>query len=229
MKVYFKVMLLGMVLCVFSACSEEFLQQEPEQSISINSAVEDLISLNASVSGLYSNYQDANIYGWDLPLIPDLRGDNLYISRQNAGRFLDFDDYALNEQNGRVAGEWTDHYEVVVNASNVINNVPSVTFLSTEQAEADQLLGEAYAMRALTYWNLVRMFGQAFAIDGGAGLGIALNNEGTNGEIALPARISVAETYNQVISDFQEGIALMSMNPDGRFSKEAAQAFLAKV
>ena len=53
------------------SCSEDFLELEPQQSLSINSALTDIVSLNASVRGLYNNYQDANIYGWDLPLIPD--------------------------------------------------------------------------------------------------------------------------------------------------------------
>ncbi len=218
-----------MGLCLMTACSDSFLDQTPEQSLSVDSAVEDLVSLNASVNGIYSNMQDANIYGWDLPLIPDLRGDNVYISRQNAGRFINFDDYTLDDQNGRVADEWLDHYEVVVNASNIINGVPNVMFLSSEQAEADQLLGEAYGIRALTYWNLLRMFAPAYAINGGASLGIPFNNGGTNGEIISPARESVSAGYAQVASDLQAAIGLMTEANDGRFSKEAAQAILAKV
>lgn len=229
MKTLLKPWLLGLGLCTLAACSDSFLDQVPEQSISVDGAVADLVSLNASVNGLYSNLQDENIYGWDLPLIPDLRGDNVYISRQNAGRFLQVDEYALNDQDGRVAGEWLDMYEVVVNASNVINGVPNVTFLASEQAEADQLLGEAYTLRALTYWNLVRMFAPAYAIDNGASLGVAFNNAGTDGEIITPPRETVAATYTQIVSDLQAAIPLMTENTNGRLSKEAAQAILAKV
>lgn len=220
---------LGLGLLAFTACSEEFLEQTPEQAISIDNAVEDLISLNAAVTGLYSNFQDANIYGWDLPLIPDLRGDNLFISRQNAGRFLNFDDYTLVEENGRVAGEWTDHYEVIVNASNVINNFPNSAFLETEQDEADQALGEAHAMRALTYWNLLRLFAPAYTNDSGASLGVPFNNAGTDGTIAEPSRETVSAGYAQVISDLETGIGLMTQTENGRFSREGAQAILAKV
>jgi hypothetical protein len=218
------------VMLIFStSCSEEFLEQEPEQSLSIDNAVEDIISLNAALNGIYSNLQDANIYGWDLPLIPDLRGDNAYISRQNAGRFIEFGDFTINEQNGRAAAEWTDMYEVVVNASNVINRVPETEFLASEQAEADQLHGEAYALRGLTYWNLLRMFAKPYSADGGASLGVPFNNEGTTGEIISPSRETVAAGYEQVISDLQSGINLMTENPDGRLGKAAAQTLLAKV
>lgn len=217
-------------LCLFfTACSDEFLEQTPEQSLSIDNAVEDIISLNAAVNGLYSNMQDANIYGWDLPLIPDLRGDNAYISRQNAGRFISFGDFTLTEESGRALAEWTDMYEVVVNASNVINRVPETEFLTTEQAEADQLLGEAYAIRGLTYWNLLRMFAPPYTADDGASLGVPFNNEGTTGEIISPARETVAAGYQQVISDLQAGINLMEENEDGRLGEAAAQTLLAKV
>ena len=228
MKFYIKATLITLSIAVFS-CGEDFLELEPQQSLSISSAVEDLNSLNAATLGLYSNYQDANIYGWDFPLIPDLRADNVFISSKNAGRFLGFDEYNLTDQSGRVQDEWLDNYEVIVNASNIINRVPDVEFNSSEQAEADSRLGEAYAIRALTYWNLVKMFGRPYTDDNGASLGVPFNNEGTDGNIVAPSRETVATVYNQVISDLQQAINLMSLEENGRISKEGAQAILAKV
>lgn len=222
-------LIFGLGPSLFVSCSDEFLEQTPEQSLSIDNAVVDLTSLRAAVNGVYNNFQDANIYGWDLPLIPDLRGDNAYISSNNAGRFLDFDQYTLNDQDGRVADEWLDHYEVIVNTSNIINSYPTATFLSTEQVAADQLLGEAYAQRALTYWNLVRLFARPYSADGGASPGVPFNNEGTTGELVTPPRETVAATYGQIIGDLTAGIPLMTQNTNGRFSREAAQAILAKV
>jgi hypothetical protein len=212
-----------------TACSDEFLEQQPEQQLSIDNAVEDIISLNAAVNGLYSQMQDDNSYGWDLPLIPDLRGDNVYISRQNAGRFIEYGDFTINEENGRAADQWTDMYRLIVNASNIITRVPSVEFTSSEQEEADQLLGEAFALRGLTYWNLLRMFATPYSADGGASLGVPFNNEGTTGEIISPARETVATGYTQVIADLQSGIDLMTTNPEGHLGLAAAQTLLAKV
>ena len=229
MKLLSRTFLIGMGLFTMTACSEEFLEQTPEQSLSIENAVEDLVSLRAAVNGVYNNFQTANMYGWDLPLIPDLRGDNAYVSFNNAGRFLVFDEYRLTDQSGRVSGEWNQHYEVIVNTSNIINRFPEATFLSTEMEDANQLLGEAYAQRALTYWNLLRLFAEPYTNDGGASPGVPITNVGTTGEIVTPARESVAAGYAQVVSDFQAAIPLMTENNDGRFTKEAAQALLAKV
>lgn len=228
MKILIKSFLIISVLS-FSACGEEFLELEPQQSLSISSAIVDLNSINAAVLGVYSNLQDANIYGWDLPLIPDLRGSNVYISSKNAGRFLNFDDFSNIDQCGFCTAEWSDMYETVVNSSNIINNFPNAEVLSSEQTEADNRLGEAHALRGLTYWNLVKMFALPYTADNGASAGIPLNNEGTDGNIITPARASVAEVYAQIVSDLERGIDLMTLETNGRLSKEGAQAILAKV
>ena len=221
-------MLLGM-LSLFS-CGEDFLEIEPQQSLSISSAITDLNSLNAAVLGVYNNLvSDENTYRWDLLLVPDLRSDNVYISSKNAGRFLAFDEYRLIAQSGRPAGQWVEGYQTIVNASNVINNVASATILSSEEAEAENRVGEMYAVRALSYWNLVRNYARPYSADGGASAGVPFNNAGTNGEIITPARETVAAVYQQIISDLEAAIGLMTLEQNGRFSKAGAQALLAKV
>ena len=229
MKTTFYPWVLGTGICLLTACSDSFLEQTPQQSLSIDNAVEDLNSLNASVNGIYSNFQDANMYGWDLPLIPELRGDNAYISSKNAGRFLTVDQYSLTDQDGRVADEWLDHYEVIVNASNIITRFPDAEFLSSDMEEANQLLGEAYAQRGLTYWNLLRLFSRPAPVPGADILGIPFNNEGTTGEIVAPPRETIDASYAQVINDLTAGIELMTTVTDGRLSRPAAEASLAKV
>ena len=220
-----------LIISVFSlsSCQEDFLQLEPQQSLSITSAIVDLNTINAALNGVYSNLQDANIYGWDLPLIPDLRGSNVYISSKNAGRFLTFDDFSNIDQCGFCTAQWTDMYETVVNASNIINNFPNEEVLSSEQSEANNRLGEAYALRGLIYWNLVKLFALPYTTDHGASPGIPFNNAGTDGNIITPARETVGAIYAQIISDLEAAIDLMTLNTDGRLSKEAAQAILAKV
>jgi starch-binding outer membrane protein, SusD/RagB family len=221
-------LLIGL-LGLFS-CGEDFLEIEPQQSLSISSAVTDLNSLNAAVLGVYNNLvTDENSYRWDLLLVPDLRADNVYISSKNAGRFLGFDEYNLIAQSGRAEGQWVEGYQTIVNASNIINNVGDADILSSEQAEADNRVGEMHAVRALSYWNLVRNFARPFSADGGASPGVPFNNEGTTGEIITPSRESVATVYQQIVSDLETAIDLMTLEEDGRFSKEGAQALLAKV
>ncbi len=220
------------LLCLLlaSGCGEDFLQTEPQQSISIDGAVVDLTSLNASVNGLYNNLQDDNLYNWDMMIIPAVMSDNVYISSKNSGRYLQQDEYRTTPENGDYAGIWFDIYQHVVNASNVINNFPEAEFLDSELAEADHRLGEAYAHRALGYWLGVKVFARPYNFTAdGSHLGIPIVNGGTTGEIIEPGRNTVDEVYDAIISDFTTAIPLLSLEEDGRFTQEAAQALLAKV
>lgn len=222
--------LLILVVLGFASCNEDFLELEPQQSLSISSAITDLNSLSAAVVGVYNLLgADENTYRWDLTLIPDLRADNVYVSSKNAGRFLGFDEFNNTDQSGRANGQWIEGYQIIVNASNVINRAPEAEILSTEQDEANHRVGEAHALRALAYWNLVRHFARPYSADNGASLGVPISNEGTTGEFVNPPRSTVAEVYDQIISDFNTALGLMSLEEEGRFSREAVQAFLAKV
>lgn len=229
MKIKIKALLIVAVFGLAS-CGSDFLELEPQQSLSISSAIVDLGSLNAAMVGVYNLLNaDENTYRWDLTLIPDLRADNVFVSSKNAGRFLGFDEYNLTAQSGRANGQWTEGYQIIVNASNVINRIGDANILSSEQAEADHRLGEAHAIRALAYWNLVRHFARPYSADNGASPGVAIYNDGTTGEIVTPPRSTVAEVYAQITSDLNTAIGLMSLSENGRLSREGAQALLAKV
>ncbi len=221
-----------LIVAVFglASCGEEFLELEPQQSLSISSAITDLNSLSAAVVGVYNLLgADENTYRWDLTLIPDLRSDNVYVSSKNAGRFLGFDEFRNTDQSGRAYGQWIEGYQIIVNASNIINRASEAEILSSEQPIADHRIGEVHALRALAYWNLVRHFARPYTVNNGAELGVPISNEGTTGEFVNPPRSTVGEVYDQIISDFNTALGLLSLEEEGRFSREGVQAFLAKV
>jgi len=123
---------------------------------------------------------------------------------------------------------WAEIYEAI-NMANQIINAPFKPAPAV-QDEYNQIIGEAYAVRALAHFDLVRLFAQHYTFTAGAShLGVPIV---TKFDIASnPARNTVAEVYAQVISDFNEAISLMTMDSgnSGRFSKDAAQALLSRV
>ncbi len=221
--------MLIMAFLVVSSCGKSFLELEPQQSFGLDVSIVDFKTLNAATLGVYSNFQSENAYGWDFNVIGDLRSDNTYISSKNAGRFLVFDDYALTDQSGRPRNEWLEMYQNIVNASNIINKFADVELLSSEEEDGQDLLGQAHGLRALSYWNLVRLFAKPYSADGGASLGVPITNEGTTGTLVSPSRATVAEVYNQIISDLTMATSKISTTETGRFSKAAAHGLLAKV
>lgn len=225
----FKVAFLTLLLGMFS-CGEDFLQTTPQQNVDIKDAVKDIKSLRTALNGLYSNLQDDDLYGRTMVLLPDLMADNVFISAQNAGRYLPHNEYRVLSTDAYYEESWMDTYEVVVNANNVIGQYPNAEFLSSEEGEAEQLLGETYALRALAYFNLVRMYAQPYNYtDDASHAGVPLVLELSEGKIIEPERATVAEVYDAIVADLEKAAELMTLDEDGRMTADAAKALHAKV
>src|SRR5690606_37459651 len=89
--------------------------------------------------------------------------------------------------------------------------------------QKEQYIGEAKFMRAMYYFDLVRVFGGVPAV----------TSVITNEEARVTPRASVDAIYNDIIiPDLKDAISklpLPSAMPHGRASKAAAEALLAKV
>ncbi|TRZ41286.1 RagB/SusD family nutrient uptake outer membrane protein [Robertkochia solimangrovi] len=218
------------LLCVTS-CSNDFLDIDPEQNVAAENAITDLKTLQTAMNGVYSTLQNNDYYGRSMYVIPELMADNLYLSSRNTGRYLDYNNFVVSDEDAYAEGTWNALYVVVANANRAIAGGESLTAISdTQQNQIDQLVGEAYAIRALAHFDLVRLFAQPFNYtDDASHPGIPVISTVNEDEIR-PARNSVAEVYQQIVGDLQLAISYMSTNTaDGRFSMSAAKALAARV
>ncbi len=216
-----------MLLLMTASCSEEFLELQPSGAADLNSAIQSLDDYKAAVNGMYSGLQSANYYGRYFILVPDVMSDDVKQNAQ-ANRARDFADYVANVQDGIAAGMFNTIYNVINRANTVINAETEVP--AAVQNQKDQYRGEAFAVRALAHFDLVRIFAQHYGFTSGnshAGIPIVTVFD----QESKPARSTVAEVYTQIISDLEQSVSLMTIdqaNP-GRISKETAQALLARV
>lgn len=220
-----KLLTLVSILTLFS-CSDEFLELKPHQSVALETAIESLEDYQAAVFGTYSGLQSSNYYGRYFVLVPDVMSDNVKQNSQ-ANRAQLFSDFATNANDGIASGMWNTMYNTIARANTVINAEAEIADAVRDQQ--DQFIGEAYAIRALAHFDLVRMFAQHYGYTAGN------DHEGVPvvtvfDKDARPRRNTVAEVYTQVVADFQEAISLLNDDPGStRISKEAAQALLARV
>lgn len=224
-----KIFLILAVVIFCFACSEEFLELNPENAVSDQVFLQSLGDFQSAMVGIYDQIQLSDWYGRYLPLVADIMGEDV---KQNASanRAKEWAEYnGSKTTTHRVDREfWAEIYECINMANAVINSAFEPT--DAVRAQLNQLRGEAYAARALGYFDLVRIFGQHYTFTSDAshpGVPIVLDFDVTS----KPTRNTVAEVYAQVISDFNEAISLMTIDPPnaGRLSKEAAQALLARV
>lgn len=219
------------IVMLTASCSESFLDIDPEQSVAAESAVVDLVTLQTALYGTYSKLQNNNYYGRTMYIIPELMADNLYLSSRNTGRYLEYENFVVSERNGEAEGLWEKGYEVIVNATRAIEGGKAIQGSSTTQQNSiNQLIGEAYALRALAHFDLVRMFAQPYNFTADAShLGIPVITE-VNIVQTSPSRNTVKEVYTQINSDLTAALGLMqTLKGKGIFSVGAVKGLLARV
>ncbi|WP_286812384.1 MULTISPECIES: RagB/SusD family nutrient uptake outer membrane protein [unclassified Maribacter] len=228
MKTY-KIFILTIMTGLVFSCSDSFLELTPQQSVSDTDALLDLDGYESSITGIYNKLSGAEYYGRYMIMIPDVLADDVKQNSQ-ANRIVDYAEHIQRVSDGDALNLWGSAYEGI-NAANAIIN--SETILADAVLdEQNHIVGEAYALRGLIYFDLVRMFAQQYNYTADAshlGVPIVLNFDLDN----EPARSTVAEVYEQIISDMTTGISLMSDSSrsgnSNTLSPNATRALLAKV
>ncbi|MCY4161499.1 MAG: RagB/SusD family nutrient uptake outer membrane protein [Flavobacteriaceae bacterium] len=217
-KVYFI-----LIVCVtISSC--DVLEPELQTSLPTESAIVDTGSAQGVLSGIYSSLQDADYYGTEYVLNPDLLADNsvfegFYDSQQ------ELDNKVVPINNLWIGNCWVDIYEVINSTNFLISKLSEIDV-------DDSILGEALALRALAYFDLLRVFGEHY--DDGSIYGLPLLTEpipeNDFNQIPDLDRNSVAETYRQIVSDINQAIPLLAgTGSTGTISQWGALSLRARV
>ncbi|CAL1518355.1 RagB/SusD family nutrient uptake outer membrane protein [Chitinophaga sp. MM2321] len=227
------VLLTGMV----AGCNKDFLELKPEQATETKNAIKDLPGLRAAISGVYSLMQNENYYGRTVPLLPDLRADNGFISVINNNRYRNQDQYIVTANDVYTTDTWNLLYSVVANANMVIQYGPHIFLLpaATDSVEAKQIVAEAYAIRALVFFDLSRLYAQPYNRTADAShMGIPLVTTTNIDSVQSPSRSTAKQTYDQIISDLRTAISRFEESKStafssGRINIYSAAALLSRV
>jgi hypothetical protein len=217
-----KNMIVATVLMLsFASCEKSFLELQPPTSLTPEYALATEADLQVALRGAYAGLKTTGLYGRSLPVLGDIMADNTYQSVSNTNRYTAFNLYNYTVLDGDVQALWTNAYTVILRANNIINSsVP-------DNANVLQYKGEAYAIRALAYFNLVRYFATPYTQDPSA-LGVPLVT--TYKADLKPSRAKVSEVYDLINKDLTMAATLMTkFTNSSQFSKYAAKALQAKV
>lgn len=203
-------------ITLLPSCSD-ILDIEPQQNLSTSEALATPGDLVTAARGMYGEMQDEDYYGRNMFVLPAVMSDEMFISSNNAGRYSEMQNYTFNSRNAWVRELWDEAY-ISINSANEI--------IASSVSNGTLARGEAYAVRALSHFNLVNFFGLQYLES--SDLGVAIKT--TPSPTEQPSRSSVSAVYQQVINDLIEAEKLLDdSNNSGRFTKSAAQALLAKV
>lgn len=182
-------------------------------------------SLDALMNGVY-----AQLKTWSDPMhrCGEYAGDNMMIRGNSTDAFFEFISFARTPNNYRLQNFWDYGYKGIAQASNIIN-----MFEEGKSAEVDNALGECYYVRGMLYFYFVRAYGRPYYQAPEKNLGVPIVNgtpEDVIGDLHLDDRATVAQTYEQVISDLRKAEELITVDKGPAYaSKGAAQAMLSRV
>jgi starch-binding outer membrane protein, SusD/RagB family len=217
-----KIILLATTIIVgLTACKK--IEIKPDGSVETAEAITKESDIQAVLNSAYSPLAGSNFLGGRMQKLSEYLAD-----QANGATITGFDGDIVNYKSSPNAGTsefYKEPYFVIQRANKTLENLSLVT---SSTATKDNYAGQAKFLRAISHFELVRLFAQPFGYStGNTHLGIVIK---TNSEAEqLKPRNTVGEVYNIVLSDLKDAQNLLPSSNGIYPTKWAAKAYLARV
>ncbi|MXV49703.1 RagB/SusD family nutrient uptake outer membrane protein [Pedobacter sp. HMF7647] len=215
---YIKNIFLAAVVVVTTSC-KKYLEETPNNALPAESAITDAVTARAAIAGAYDRVQ--GYYASSYPTLGTITTDNVAFNG-TLSEYLQLDQNAVPTDNVITVAVYQGIYRAINSANSVIAYVPAVTDVQLTAAEKNKILGEAYFIRALGYFDLARGWG-----------GVQLQLKPTTDLSVLKGikRSTLDQTYDQVLADLTQAEQLLPEDATtrNRAQKSAARALRARL
>lgn len=210
---------LALPLVLFAAAScDDFLQTEPVTSLPQDQLIVDAATATAALNGAYDGLQSGSYYGLSVLLLGDLTADNAIWT--GTFQYLgEVQNNRIQADNAEVTAMWTAIYQQIDRDNVILQRTPTVA--SIPAATRNDVMGQAYFMRALGFHNLVKFWGA---------VPIPTKPIVNPVEAADYVRTPVNDVYTQILKDLDSAAALTQNTTNLRYATPtAARALRARV
>lgn len=223
-----KITVLALIVGIFASCDDE-LNQVPFDSFGTENAYATAQDFENAIRGVYSGLTSAAFYGGSdtggMLDAPDVLSDNVVFAQRGRGTRRTLHNWQYGAADGPMYGMYLAAYRTIYRANLLLGNVGDF-----EGENKANVVAEAKALRALAHFNVVSFFGkiptQSGDANGSLGAAYVMEADPT----ILPARETVAETYNKIVTDLTEAAAdIDAVNAAGRMNKDAVNTLLSRV
>lgn len=231
-KIYIKT---ASLICISAAVAfgisscKKYLNVNPQGQTSEAEIISSPTAANDLVTGVYNIFYAGDPFGNDIDgfqfiVITDIASDDADkgSSPSDYGDALQIDNLQATASNGVLNNVWNGHYQGIARANQALDKLANASF---DAATKSQLIAEVKFLRALFYFNLVRLYGGVPLVDR-----VPLPSEANSTQFTT--RATSADIYKFIVSDLTAAatdLAVKNSNNVGRATKGAAQALLAKV
>ena len=205
MKNIFKIAILSLgIVNIVSSCSNDFVDREFEQSV-IQSDLKSLQEVQSFVRGAYASMRASTYYGRDFTAYGEVRSDEMY-SNGRSGYFQTVRTYTMTSSDAYARDTYNQIYTMIAKTNIVIGtDVSKLNGTAQDLQKAEYYQGQAYALRAQGFFDLLRLYGQKYT---GGTLGVVTPLK--YDPKALKARSTITETEAQIEADFNKALSIMT-------------------
>ena len=227
MKKTVNILLTVVLLGSLFSCSKDALNPTLAQDKAINTSINSLEDIQGILLGAYNRMTSTSYYGRDYIIYEEIRSDNCF-SNGNSGRFITPAAMDMGDDDAYTVNTWAQIYRVIASANIIIAQDPAK--LTGDQTKIKNVIGQAYAIRALAHFDLLKLYGQQNVTGGTMGIPYVKTFKGND---LIPARNTVAEDKTDINADLASALTMMdpALNDPSKetISTYAVQAIQSRV
>lgn len=195
--------LTGAALLAAAGCSKKFVTLYPEGQVNEGNFYKSAADFQQALVGAYSPLRDAANVAFALE---EMRSDNTFLDYNAKDRggsgTEDLAEFLDNSSNTTIQTIWTADYQGIQRTDIILDKMKTPPADMNDSAK-NQVIGQAEALRAHYYFELVRLFGS---------IPLYLH-EVTDAKSAVVNRSSVDDVYAQIEADLSDALTKLSAPP----------------
>ncbi|WP_183580866.1 RagB/SusD family nutrient uptake outer membrane protein [Mucilaginibacter sp. X5P1] len=212
--------LLTFMALLFSAssCKKSFVNLTPQGVVPVSSSYATEVDIKSALNGIYSSLRPIYNSQWAFSELPS---DNTQTSGESESQWGEEDKFTWTPASTNIQSAWSRFYSTISYCNLLLDHIGPVPMAQTDK---DSFTGQAEFVRALMYFNLVRMFG---------GVPLVLTEITSESQANSYNRAAASAVYVQIEADLMDAASKLPASYTGSNIGEAtsvaAKALLGKV
>ena len=234
-KILYPFLIIALIIG-FVGCSDDKLETAPTDSVTGPVLFETTDGAQVAMNGVY---RMLFVSGWSVgnehqnfgilstKIFTSLMGEDFLQDAQGSGWF--YFDYRFDVRSRYTAASWRSYatwnfyYTLISNVNYILaeeENLPG------DPAVVENIMAQAYAMRAYSYFQLIQLFQQTY-VGNQTKPGVPLYTEATTAASEGKGRGTVEEVYKQINDDLNLAIEKFTPNKDSQAHKSNMDYYIA--
>lgn len=227
-KIFYSVASLILVSTALTSCSQDSLEPGIKTEIDLDKEpITTVARLEMILNGAYKNMQSVSYYGRDYVIYNEVRSDNAH-SVAYSGRFLNETDFRTTISSAYASDTWVSIYKVIALANIAINaNINANESID----DVNELKAQAYALRALAHFDLMKLYGQQNVTDNTSSLTVPYITAYGVVTAENSYRLTLSELKTALEADIEAATSLVSnsISVKNKLNRQSILAIKARI